>query len=104
MIMKALPYLVVLAACGATTHEPGMPATDDFASVMAGTLPPPEFFAPDNIGRIMAQAGAKALCLTVDVPTFVGMSASMLAVGLLASYVPARRASKVDPIESLRGD
>ena len=40
----------------------------------------------------------------VDALTFVGMSASMVAIGLLASYVPARRASKVDPIESLRGD
>ena len=39
-----------------------------------------------------------------DVPTFVLMSASMLAIGLLASYVPAHRASKVDPIESLRGE
>jgi len=40
----------------------------------------------------------------IDALTFVGMSASMVAIGLLASYVPARRASKVDPIESLRGD
>ena len=40
----------------------------------------------------------------VDAATFVGMSASMLAIGLLASYVPARRASRVDPIESLRGE
>ncbi len=40
----------------------------------------------------------------VDTATFVGMSASMIAVGLLASYIPARRASKVDPIESLRGE
>src|SRR6185295_6959784 len=44
--------------------------------------------------------GVKAL----DALTFLGMSASMLAIGLLASYVPARRASRVDPIESLRGD
>jgi ABC-type antimicrobial peptide transport system permease subunit len=35
---------------------------------------------------------------------FVLMTALMLAVGLLASYVPARRASAVNPIESLRND
>jgi putative ABC transport system permease protein len=40
----------------------------------------------------------------VDAATFVGMSLSMLGIGLLASYVPARRASRVDPIESLRAD
>ena len=31
-------------------------ATDDFVSVMAGTLAVPEFFAPENVGRIMAAA------------------------------------------------
>jgi putative ABC transport system permease protein len=39
-----------------------------------------------------------------DAGTFLVMSASMVLVGLLASYLPARRASSVDPIESLRGD
>ena len=33
-------------------------AMDGFVSVMAGTLPAPEFFAPENVGRIMAEAGA----------------------------------------------
>jgi ABC-type antimicrobial peptide transport system permease subunit len=28
----------------------------------------------------------------------------MIAIGMLASYLPARRASAVDPIESLRND
>jgi ABC-type antimicrobial peptide transport system permease subunit len=40
----------------------------------------------------------------IDGPTFVAMSTTMLAVGLLASYLPARRASKVDPVVSLRGE
>ncbi len=40
----------------------------------------------------------------IDVATFAWTSAIMTAVGLLATYIPARRASKVDPIESLRSD
>jgi 2-polyprenyl-6-methoxyphenol hydroxylase-like FAD-dependent oxidoreductase len=35
-------------------------AMDDFISVMAGTLPAPEFFATENAARIMAQAAASA--------------------------------------------
>jgi ABC-type antimicrobial peptide transport system permease subunit len=40
----------------------------------------------------------------VDPIVFAAMSVMMLAIGLLASYVPARRASSVHPIESLRSD
>ena len=38
----------------------------------------------------------------VDAATFASMSVSMLAIGLLASYLPARRASRIDPIVLLR--
>ena len=40
----------------------------------------------------------------VDPIVFAAVSLLMLAVGTVASYVPARRASNVNPIESLRGD
>ena len=39
----------------------------------------------------------------VEPVTYVVMSAAMMAIGLLASYVPARRASGVDPVQSMRG-
>jgi len=40
----------------------------------------------------------------VDPIVFVTMSILMIGIGMLASYVPARRASNVDPIDSLRND
>ena len=37
----------------------------------------------------------------LDVAAFAAMSAVMLAVAMLASYIPARRASRVDPVIAL---
>ena len=41
---------------------------------------------------------------TVDPIVFAGMSLMMLCVGMLASYMPARRASNVNPVEAMRSD
>ena len=60
------------------------------------------------IGAVVAVATTRALggllfgIEALDAVTFLGMSAAMLGVGLLASYLPARTASNVDPIEALR--
>ena len=40
----------------------------------------------------------------LDVMAFAGMSAVMLLVALFASYIPARRASRVDPVIALRSE
>lgn len=45
-----------LLAAVATNSE----ASNDFASVMAGTLPAATFFAPDNAARIMREASSAA--------------------------------------------
>jgi putative ABC transport system permease protein len=41
---------------------------------------------------------------STDVPSFVSACAGMLALAALASYLPARRAARLDPIVSLRAE
>jgi predicted permease len=62
------------------------------------------------LGLLAAALSTRALQSLVfgvgvlDPVTFVGVAGGMVLVGLLAAWVPARRASRVDPMESLRGE
>ena len=62
------------------------------------------------IGLVAALAATRALAALLfdvdafDLGTYLAVSLLMILVGLAASYLPARRASSVDPMESLRAD
>jgi predicted permease len=60
------------------------------------------------VGGLVALAAGRALAALLyditptDLPTFAGLAALLVAVVLLASYLPARRAAGIDPAAALR--
>ena len=62
------------------------------------------------VGAVLALAATRLLgsllfgVETFDPVTYLAVSATMVMVGLAAAYLPARRASAVDPMDSLRSE
>ena len=63
-----------------------------------------------TLGALIAIVVAKAIASLLfatspwDLPSFVGMAIALLLVALVSGYVPARRASGINPMEALRNN
>lgn len=106
-IYGTVSYIVVLR-----TREVGIrmaigaQAADVLHLILRESLRP--VFAGLAVGLVLAVGASYALHVllfglhVIDATSFVGVSVFFLAVGLLAAYMPSRRATRVDPQVALR--
>jgi predicted permease len=105
-------YAVISFSVTQRTHEVGIRMALGARRAEVLKLVVGEGFKLTLIGVAIGEAGALALSRFLesllygvrptDPLTFVGVSLLLLAVALVASYIPARRAMRVDPMVALR--
>ncbi len=100
-VSRRLPEIGVRMALGAHAGEVvRMVLRQGLAPVAAGTLV--GWAAGYGLSRLMA--GMFYGLSPLDPITFLGMPLALLLAAALACSIPARRAARVDPVDSLRTD
>ena len=100
-VTRQRPEIGIRMALGATT---GLVRRQ----VLAGTLR--LAFAGIALGTVGAFAVAKLIASLLfatspwDLPTYLGMALALLLVAAVSGYIPARRASSINPMEALRSN
>jgi putative ABC transport system permease protein len=107
-------YGVTSHAVGQRTHEMGIRMALGAGALEVRRLILAQHLAPVAMGIGAGIAGALALSRSlrslvygvsvVDPLTFGAMTAALLAVAVLACWIPARRATRIDPLVALRAD
>jgi putative ABC transport system permease protein len=105
-------YGVISYTAGQRTHEIGVRVAMGARSVDVIKLVLTQALRLVAVGVILGLAGAMALTQVLerflygvkpgDPVTLIAVSFLLAAVAVAASYIPARRASRVDPVEALR--
>jgi ABC-type lipoprotein release transport system permease subunit len=85
--------------------------TTIFSGVNALLFTPLPAERPEQVAQILPVVIAMPVLQSMlsnlpgaDVVTFVGVSALLIAIAFVACYVPARRATRIDPIATLRAE
>lgn len=107
-------YGVISYAVGQLRHEIGIRVAIGAtrSDVVALVMKPASVIIVVGLGMgLVASFGATRLVQSLlyevdalDVATFVAVTLSLTVVALVASYLPARRAARVDPVDALRHD
>lgn len=100
-VTRQTPEIGIRIALGAGTRRVQR-------QILAGTMR--LAFAGMMLGTLVALAVAKVIASLLfatspwDLPTFFGMALALLLVAMVSGYIPARRASSINPMDALRSN
>ena len=107
-------YGVTSYAVSQRRHEMGVRMALGAKAVEVLTLILRQHLVPALVGMVIGIVGAVSVSRfleslvygvgTTDAPTFATVGVMLLAVAALAAYIPARRATRVDPLIALRAE